>query len=259
MEKNHPRPRRESSPLVDAADPDESLLSNQRLQKPLEEPFRARRWCKHPTRKPVRSRVGPCSSPLSWKPVGPAGAGRLRGAQQQQQGQSDGMQKAGAEPRGAGCPRNTGFARRGPGDAKAIGASCRRDRPGARGVVDARSGAVVPGFFPVARAPAAPGGPIARSNNAASGAQPLRAGPRKPRRPAVAAPSAGAKTTPLPPLGTPLTAIYRDLQDRVAHGDAAAACRLAFELDRCAKLPWLREVPAFWKQAATMTADPEDN
>ena len=115
---------------------------------------------------------------------------------------------------------------------------------------------VVPGFFPVARAPAAPGGPIARSSAAASGAQPP-APVAKPPRFTVGAPSAGAKTTPLPPLGTPLTAIYRDLQDRVAHGDAAAACRLAFELDRCAKLPSLREVPAFWRHAATMTADPK--
>lgn len=38
---------------------------------------------------------------------------------------------------------------------------------------------------------------------------------------------------PLPPLNRPLALIYRELRSRATQGDARAACRLAFELERC--------------------------
>jgi hypothetical protein len=46
-----------------------------------------------------------------------------------------------------------------------------------------------------------------------------------------AAPAAAAD--PLPPLNTPLAAVLQDLKVRAARGETNAACRLAFELDRC--------------------------
>ena len=52
----------------------------------------------------------------------------------------------------------------------------------------------------------------------------------------------------LPPLGSPLREVLASLKDQAAEGDAAAACRIAFELDRCAKLPMLRNSPSFWEQ-----------
>jgi hypothetical protein len=60
---------------------------------------------------------------------------------------------------------------------------------------------------------------------------------------------------PLPPAGAPLVAIRADLQRLVAQGDAGAACRLAFELDRCRKLPALRSAPALWQQEAAKRND----
>ena len=53
---------------------------------------------------------------------------------------------------------------------------------------------------------------------------------------------------PLPAPGTPLRTALATMKAQAAEGDAAAACRIAFELDRCAKLPMLRKSPAFWSQ-----------
>lgn len=44
---------------------------------------------------------------------------------------------------------------------------------------------------------------------------------------------------PLPPPGASLKETLPSLQAQAAEGDAVAACRIAFELDRCMKLPWL--------------------
>jgi hypothetical protein len=52
----------------------------------------------------------------------------------------------------------------------------------------------------------------------------------------------GARSAPgrLPPPGTPFAGIVGDLLARARDGDAGAACRLAFELDRCFRLPSTR-------------------
>lgn len=44
---------------------------------------------------------------------------------------------------------------------------------------------------------------------------------------------ASAESAALPPLDTPVDAIFDDLADRARRGDARAACRLAVELQRC--------------------------
>ena len=67
---------------------------------------------------------------------------------------------------------------------------------------------------------------------------------------------------PLPAAGTPLRQVLASLKQQASEGDAAAACRIAFELDRCAKLPMLRSGPSFWsrgldKLSARARADTE--
>jgi hypothetical protein len=42
---------------------------------------------------------------------------------------------------------------------------------------------------------------------------------------------------PLPPLNGALKNSYAELQSRARDGDVGAACRLAYELDRCRRLP----------------------
>jgi hypothetical protein len=57
-------------------------------------------------------------------------------------------------------------------------------------------------------------------------------------------------TRPLPPLNTTLTLIYSDLQDLAQNGNKAAACRLAYELARCRRLPELeRRLANYTRQA----------
>lgn len=46
---------------------------------------------------------------------------------------------------------------------------------------------------------------------------------------------------PLPPLGTPLSDVLPALKQQASEGDAAAACRIALELNRCAKLEFNRK------------------
>jgi hypothetical protein len=59
---------------------------------------------------------------------------------------------------------------------------------------------------------------------------------------------------PLPAPGRPLIEIYKELDALVKEGDARAACRLGFEIDRCAKLPATRQSPAFWQSEAARHA-----
>lgn len=45
---------------------------------------------------------------------------------------------------------------------------------------------------------------------------------------------------PMPPQGAALRDVLPALKQQAAQGDAVAACRIAFELNRCAKLDWMR-------------------
>jgi hypothetical protein len=61
----------------------------------------------------------------------------------------------------------------------------------------------------------------------------------KERRPAAIAgapPATAPASAGLPPTGLPVAEIYPALHERALHGDAVAACRLAFELQRCDRL-----------------------
>ena len=69
-------------------------------------------------------------------------------------------------------------------------------------------------------------------------------------RPSLNPSSLVNRGAPLPPPGQPLTQIYDQLKQQVAHGDARAACRLGFEINRCAQLPVLRSVPRMFQQAS---------
>jgi hypothetical protein len=121
--------------------------------------------------------------------------------------------------------------------------------------------AVVPALLALraARVPS-PGGVAASRVAAQSATATTRARPAKsgvPARPANLPALSRTIHHPLPPAGTPLVAIRADLEKLVAQGDAGAACRLAFELDRCRKLPGMRSSPAFWQQQAAKTNDPK--
>ncbi|HET9576748.1 MAG TPA: hypothetical protein VFP44_02915 [Usitatibacter sp.] len=61
---------------------------------------------------------------------------------------------------------------------------------------------------------------------------------------------------PLPPPGTPLVLMFDSLKTLAEQGDARAACRLAFELDRCRKIDLLRKAPAVWREAAKQSPVP---
>ena len=50
------------------------------------------------------------------------------------------------------------------------------------------------------------------------------------------------RTAPLPPLDTPVAAMFDDLQRRAAQGDARASCRLAVELINCNQLESFAQV-----------------
>ena len=69
-------------------------------------------------------------------------------------------------------------------------------------------------------------------------------GSTKPEDPGAAAGSTGANpanAAPLPPLHTPLAAIFDDLKRRADRGDARASCRLAVELIDCGQLESLAQ------------------
>ncbi|HET9653066.1 MAG TPA: hypothetical protein VFP36_12775 [Usitatibacter sp.] len=55
---------------------------------------------------------------------------------------------------------------------------------------------------------------------------------------------------PLPPPGTPVKAMFESLKALADQGDARAACRLAFELDRCRKIDILRSLAFPSREAA---------
>ena len=61
----------------------------------------------------------------------------------------------------------------------------------------------------------------------------------KPHRPSAVAdapPATAPASAGLPPMDVPVAEIYPALHERALHGDAVAACRLAFELQRCDRL-----------------------
>ena len=100
-----------------------------------------------------------------------------------------------------------------------------------------------------AAAPASRPSRIAEPNpvSLAASREAPRATPNKPLR-------------PLPPPGAPLRTVLASLKQQAAEGDAAAACRIAFELERCAKLPRLRNLPGFWAQGLDRkTGKPRDD
>lgn len=101
---------------------------------------------------------------------------------------------------------------------------------------------------PAATTPTAQPGPGTSAPSATSAA------PRPPREPRavftkLTAPSPNQPLRPLPPLGTPLKTALPALVKQAGEGDAAAACRIAYELDRCRQLPNLRVAPVYWRQA----------
>ena len=53
----------------------------------------------------------------------------------------------------------------------------------------------------------------------------------------VAQPSAAFTYRPMPPINTPLRTSYGELKQQADAGNPVAQCRLAFELERCRKLP----------------------
>lgn len=73
------------------------------------------------------------------------------------------------------------------------------------------------------------------------------------------APASPATAAPLPPPGTSLVQIYVELKRRAAEGSAPAACRVAFELERCKRLPALRKAPDFWKRSIDDRKDMRDH
>ena len=99
--------------------------------------------------------------------------------------------------------------------------------------------------------------PIPRMNaarNATAGGEPAASPARIVVPPTQAA--SDVFSAPLPAPGTPFMQIYGDLKARVAQGDHRAACRIGYELDRCKKLPSIRNSPEFWRKVLTDTALP---
>jgi hypothetical protein len=79
---------------------------------------------------------------------------------------------------------------------------------------------------------APPGEAAIRPSRSETPTASVRARPESSPAP-VPAPAAVVPTAPLPPLNTPLAATLTDLKARARQGSAPAACRLAFELERC--------------------------
>ena len=81
--------------------------------------------------------------------------------------------------------------------------------------------------------------------------------PPMPSAPRSASTSPNRPIRPLPPPGAPLRQVLASLKAQAAEGDAAAACRIAFELDRCAKVPLLsKAVKSFAGQALSKLTGP---
>lgn len=75
-----------------------------------------------------------------------------------------------------------------------------------------------------------------------------------PNAPAAATSARAASLAPLPPANLPLAEAYPALKALAQQGDARASCRLAFELERCNRLPSLRGAAAFWRDSAAKSA-----
>jgi hypothetical protein len=91
-----------------------------------------------------------------------------------------------------------------------------------------------------------PVGPGAAANGAGANASTPPAKAPAPRI-SLSSASANSSAKALPAVGRPLVEIRKELEDMVRAGDARAACRLGYEIDRCAKLPSLRMAPDFWR------------
>jgi hypothetical protein len=91
--------------------------------------------------------------------------------------------------------------------------------------------------------PRAPAGAATASNGAGASQPSKAAAPRI----SLASASTTSFAKALPAPGRALVEFRKELEEMVRAGDARAACRLGYEIDRCAKLPTLRMVPGFWR------------
>lgn len=82
---------------------------------------------------------------------------------------------------------------------------------------------------------------IEHSKASASGTN-RNSGPGVPSAAASSSPADTNRTAPLPPLDTPVAAMFDDLLRRAALGDARASCRLAVELINCNQLESFAQV-----------------
>lgn len=95
-----------------------------------------------------------------------------------------------------------------------------------------------PGPFVAARVPKPPIG-TARTIERRSVGEPMKAA--SPATRPAAMPVAAETRVALPAPQTPLRLIFDDLKRLSEAGDVRATCRLAFEVDRCARLPAMRK------------------
>jgi hypothetical protein len=94
----------------------------------------------------------------------------------------------------------------------------------------------------------APSGPGAAANGAAANGSASSPSPKAPApRISLSSASANSSAKALPAVGRPLVEIRKELEEMVRAGDARAACRLGYEIDRCANLPTERMAPDFWR------------
>jgi hypothetical protein len=105
------------------------------------------------------------------------------------------------------------------------------------------------GIASPSRAGASPlAGPGAAANGAATNGAASSPPPKAPApRISLSSASATSSARALPAVGRPLVEIRKELEEMVRAGDARAACRLGYEIDRCARLPTQRMAPDFWR------------
>lgn len=97
----------------------------------------------------------------------------------------------------------------------------------------------------------APGGTVARR------AAPMQS-TSSPRLAMPTPTTSGGSAAPLPPLNVPVAGLIEDLKKQAAAGNVPAACRLAFELDRCENGPrHQRSAATFANLAAQSGTGPE--
>jgi hypothetical protein len=81
-------------------------------------------------------------------------------------------------------------------------------------------------------------------------ASPMPLAPRSADPPAAVR-SAALPELPLPPINTPVASTLQDLKKQAAAGNSQAACRLAFELQRCHDIPQMQRGAASFANLAT--------